>query len=179
MDAEKRFHDLLLIFSMNARVQLTPLHFEVYDDAFREVGLTYDLAAQATKRLLQRAKSWQMPTPAQVIDEAMPKVQAIDEANNVAGLIIKAIRDHGYMRPAEARAAIGEVGWAVVDRFGGWFVVCSGDHDIGQMRAQMRDAAKAVLEIARVREDINLPPSLPSPVQSAVKLIASSKEMPK
>lgn len=179
MDADKRFHDLLLIFSLNSRVQLTPIHFEIYDDAFREVGLSYDLAAAATKRLLQKARSWQLPTPAQIIDEAMPKVQAIDEANNIAGLIVKAIRDHGYSNERLARAAVGELAWMVVDRHGGWNLICTGDHDIGQLRAQMRDSAKAVLEIARVRPLEQLPQLADSPVSRTIGLLAQGKEMPK
>lgn len=177
MDAEERFHQMLVVFSSNAKVQMTPFHFEMYDEAMVAAGISYLEACVAMKSLMKKVKVWSMPTPAQIIDEARPRVAAIHEANNVAGMIIQAVRDHGYSNERLARLQVGELAWTVVNRFGGWNHVCTGDHDQGQLRAQLRDCAMAIVETAKVR-DIEEQPQLDGPAAQSVRLLGQVKGMP-
>ena len=51
------------------------------------------------------------------------------------------------------RQSIGEVGWQVVENMGGWRVVCdiASYDNVGQMKAQWRESAKAIMDVAEVK----------------------------
>lgn len=70
-------------------------------------------------------------------------------ANDIAGRITYCMRRYGYTNPVPARQAIGEIGWQVVERRGGWTHICqtqSADQ-IGTFTAQCRDMAKSLMSL--------------------------------
>lgn len=91
------------------------------------------------------------PYPAMLMP-LLRKTQSSDGvANEVASRIRSAISKFGWPSPAEARAYIGELGWEVVKRSGGWQNLCE---NLGvtlqplTYHAQARDLAKSIHEQA-------------------------------
>lgn len=182
MNSEFEFHKLLNVFAHNSKVQLTQEMIAIYDIAVEPFG--YERAVVAMKKLIMECKSWQMPTPQAIVEKISNKPSRISEANEVAGRIMQSITDFGYSRGAEARQFIGELGWLVVRRFGGWSTLCC---DMGislnpsTARAQMRDIALGIMDISEHRP-IDEAPQLGEPnkrLENAVKLLAAGKEIKK
>jgi hypothetical protein len=87
-----------------------------------------------------------------------------DEAQDIADRILAAIPRFGGYRATDARTHLGEAAWEVVARFGGWEQVCKvTDRELGTLRAQMRDCARAVLAKARAGA-LGAATALPNPV---------------
>lgn len=75
-----------------------------------------------------------------------------DEAVLIAGRILNAISRIGPYESARAKAAIGEVGWQVVECEGGWETLCEiQTDDLPIRKAQWRNLAKSFLESPRQR----------------------------
>lgn len=77
-----------------------------------------------------------------------PPVDDEAEAQVAVGLIFEAIRIHGWNQGSRAREYMGELAWAAVEAFGGWFHLCA--DNLGSestVRAQLRD----YLEAAQLR----------------------------
>jgi len=83
-----------------------------------------------------------------------------DEAIQISGRILGAIASVGPYRSQEAREAIGEIGWQVVQAEGGWQTICEiQTDDIPIRKAQWRQLAKTFCE----RNSRNTMPQLPGP----------------
>lgn len=184
MNHEVEFHGLLSVFASNSRVQLSQTMLRVYDLAVQPFG--YERACRALEQLLMETKNWQMPPPKSIIEKIENKPSKLAEANEVAGRIMQSISKFGYNRGNDAKEFIGPLGWIVVERFGGWYNLCV-DMGVGldpsSSRAQMRDSALSLLELSEHR-NLDEAPALPAPkennkLQSAIKLIAQAKEIPK
>lgn len=182
-DDEAEFFALLAVFASNSRIQTNQTMLRVYDQAVRPYG--YVKALFALEKIMMENKTWQMPTPRQIIDAIEQKPSKNSEAIEVVGRIFQAIERVGYANSERAREYIGELGWQVVKRFGGWSYITSQmgvELDPSTSRAQMREAALSIMEISEHRS-IDVPPALPEPknekLQAAIKLISNAKEMPK
>lgn len=180
MNPELEFHKLLNVFAHNSKTQLSQEFISIYDSAVEPFG--YERAVAALKILIMECKSWQMPTPQSIIDKINKRPSRVSEANEISGRIMQAIPDFGYTRGSEAREFIGELGWMVVKRFGGWSSLCC---DMGltlnpsTARAQMRDIALGIMDISDHR-DISEPLQIENQdkrLESAVKLLAAGKEI--
>lgn len=110
-------------------------------------------------------KNRTMPLPAQIREIIEPQVDDDTLAREAASRIVAAVPKFGYMQGQAAKSYVGELGWRVVDRYGGWQTVCRnlGDTlDVGTFQAQAREIARAQATLARAGRH-NEPPSLPSP----------------
>lgn len=112
--------------------------------------------------------------------------QSVDTlANEAASRIRAAVPMFGWPNPIEARAYIGELGWGIVERNGGWQYLCENlGVDLSQLtfHAQARDLAKAMIESEKAGLG-NRPVGLPEPenknqIGNIAKLI-QMKEFPK
>jgi hypothetical protein len=105
---------------------------------------------QAYKTYRKDPRNKSFPLPAQILDIMNPQVSTDAQAQEIAGRITESISKFGYTGGAQAKAFIGEIGWSVVQRFGGWAEICR-DHGVniqpGQFFAQTRDMIKAKIEI--------------------------------
>lgn len=183
MEAEVRFHRLLNTFAANSRTQLTEDMLAIFDLAVQPFG--YERAAAALQFLMLQTKRWEMPTPAALVAEIEKKPTRIAQANEVAARVIESVTRFGYSNPKEAETYVGQVGWMVVRRFGGWSHLCEImglKLDVGQARAQMRDLALSIMELGEL-DQLEKPPELPGPkgesLSSAIKLLAKGKGIPK
>lgn len=74
-------------------------------------------------------------------------------AHDSASKIKQAVSDCGYSDPIAARAFIGEIGWEIVRRSGGWSFICenlgTNKMPVLTFYAQSRDLAKSLGEIKK------------------------------
>lgn len=105
------------------------------------------------------------PLPAKLKSLAKPKPSEEQNAVDAVSRIIEAISKFGPYRYEEARKFVGEIGWMVIQRDGGWNAVCQflTEDNMGQFRAQWREMAKAFS--ARSKAGLtDVPPDLPRPI---------------
>lgn len=83
------------------------------------------------------------PLPAQIRELVNPTLLDIDEAREAASKICAAVTKYGYVGAKSAREYIGDLGWRVVDRHGGWVAVCENmtSHNLPILQAQFRELA--------------------------------------
>lgn len=119
-----------------------------------------DLADLPAERVLEAMKAYrrdpknrQMPLPAQIRDmiepQETPEAAARDLASKISGAIVK----FGHPNENLARNYIGEKGWAIVQRWGGWSYLCANHGtviDPGQFYAQVRDHAVDVVKYPHI-----------------------------
>lgn len=104
------------------------------------------LLIDAYKRFTEVSKFNRFPTPAEIYGMIDPELSVEDEANLIATKIRQAISRCGYADPEGARKFIGDVGWNIVIRFGGWLYICENHGELlnpSTFHAQCRDVAKA------------------------------------
>lgn len=127
-----QINEATLMWYSNALVHLQP---EKVLAALREYGRT--------------TKVQKLPTPAQIAELINPKLNPESEAREAASRVGKAVGLYGYVDPEGARKYIGELGWEVVQRFGGWSYICKNMGDsmnFNTLFAQMRDVAVAMYD---------------------------------
>lgn len=113
-------------------------------------GYDEESVVEAYRAYRKDPRNKTFPLPAQIIEIMNPRVSTDSQAQEIAGRITESISRFGYVGGVKAREYIGEIGWSVVQRFGGWAEVCR-DHGVsiqpGQFFAQTRDMIKAKIEI--------------------------------
>jgi len=89
------------------------------------------------------------PTPFEIKAKAEQLMgQTEDLPEEIAGRIVRAISRCGYTNPQDAKKLIGDVGWKIVETYGGWKSLCEG-MTIDQTTiytAQFRNLAEKLLE---------------------------------
>lgn len=127
--------------------------------------LSFDEALTAAAAYRRDPENTFFPRPiSKLVKYARPERPDSDAALEVAASIIKCVKRHGYPNGTEARAEMGEVGWAVVQAFGGWATICEimNDKNIPTYTAQFRELAKAKIADARAGR-FDETPTLPAP----------------
>lgn len=109
-------------------------------------------------------KNTRFPLPAQIRARISPTQTDEGEAHEAAARIAQAISKFGWVNPEPARKFIGELGWLVVARDGGWRTVCETlDRDnIGILKSQWKALALTLHGRAKAGV-IEEAPALPSP----------------
>jgi hypothetical protein len=120
----------------------------VLEEEFGDVGAQKILDSIVEYR--RDPKNKVFPSASALQGYLRPVVSTDAQAQEIAGRITESISKFGYTGGAQAKAFIGEIGWSVVQRFGGWAEICR-DHGVniqpGQFFAQTRDMIKAKIEI--------------------------------
>lgn len=115
----------------------------------------FEKIIQAIDRYVLDPKNKFFFSPATLRPYLNPELSTDAKANEAATRIRSAITKFGYPNPREARAYIGELGWKVVERAGGWNYICENHGvDLNPLTffAQSRDSAKALMESASIGE---------------------------
>lgn len=141
---EKRKHirKLLLGLAEYFRFQITSRELlNAYVEDLEDLDL--NALGVAIKRARRESKFF--PLPAVIREYILGSTK--DEAQEAAGKIVEAIHKFGWPNPDKARALIGELGWKVVEREGGWENLCKSIQDyseLGMRKAQWRELAGAI-----------------------------------
>lgn len=110
--------------------------------------LDFNRVSEALDAFRKNPKNRSMPLPAQIREMLEPQVDPDSAAREIAAAIQKAIVSAGWPNPERARAIIGEVGWTVIQRLGGWVYVSQGMgpiFDANTFQAQVRELVKSEL----------------------------------
>lgn len=91
-------------------------------------------------------KNRTMPLPAQIRAMLEPSLDPEQLARETTSRIIEGVSKFGYTWPQEAKEFIGEIGWSVVNAYGGWQNFCAGLgilFSIDSFNAQARELIKS------------------------------------
>lgn len=106
-----------------------------------------------------------------------------DKARDAAALVIGAVRKFGSVYDTtRVKEYVGTLGWAIVERQGGWYSVCESltNANIGMMQAQFRDLGKALCALNKSGElrHVELPSANPE-IRKLVEKAAERCTLPK
>ncbi len=146
-DQTQKLKEVIALTAAYYGFNLNPQVLLMYVDDLAEFD--YQDVINAYQNYRKNPKNRTMPLPAQIIGILTPEISQESQANIITGRIREAIGKFGWANPGEAKAHIGEIGWRVIGRFGGWSSVCE-NHGLsinpGQFNAQAREQVKAILE---------------------------------
>lgn len=139
--------------------ELNEIALRAYSEALSDLPAQDVLAA--LKQWLRTGKGF--PYPADIREKIMPEINPQDDAEDIANTVITSVTRHGYTNPQLAEAAIGELGWVVVTRMGGWKHLCETltPQNESTFRAQIRNYAETVRRKA-VRGELDVKAALPA-----------------
>lgn len=147
--------------------------------------LNFESILSAISAYRRDGKNVMWPRASKIRELVNPKQSKDGMANEAASRIRKAISDFGWFNSEKARAFIGELGWAVVDRAGGWQYLCeSHGVELNQLtfHAQARDLAKAIVESSELgihNQPIGLSEAKNNSQLNNILKLTGIKEMPK
>lgn len=167
--------------------QLPDVVIEMYAEDL--IDLPLESLREAFKAIRRDPKITRFPLPAQIRDRIQPA--DVDELNaaEAAARIPEAIQRFGWPNPELAREFIGELGWRVVQRDGGWRNVCQLlTHDnVGVLKAQWKNSALVQLRRGKLGL-VDYAPVLPDgqsrasgglvSLQDSIRSITESREKP-
>lgn len=153
---------------------LSPTQIAMYTDDLKM--LEPQQLAQAIITYRNDPRNDRFPLPVKLKSMIGYALNPDDEAIQISGRILGAIAAIGPYQSEQAREAIGEIGWEVVQAEGGWQTICEiQTDDIPIRKAQWRNLAKSFCE-RRIRTVL---PTLPAPEGEMKKLLSFVKEFPK
>jgi hypothetical protein len=108
----------------------------------------YEKIMSSLESYLGNPKNKFFPVPAQIIELMEPKINDDEEARRISATIIGCVSKHGYNNGPDARKEIGELGWDIILRLGGWVSFCTelSDNNVTSFQAQIRDLASVSLK---------------------------------
>lgn len=130
--------------------QLQPITIQAMADDLK--GIDPQIAILAYHRWRKNPKNRSMPMPSQIlamIKGEPPSQEAM--GRELASRIVGAISDFGWPNAGKAREYIGEDGWRLIERFGGWQYLCENlgvNLSVQTFYAQARDLAASHAEFA-------------------------------
>lgn len=127
--------------------------------------------ARILTRLRQAFRERTLPSVKELEDAALQRASGKNDVDEAVARICTAIRTCGTPNMSRAMEFIGELGWSIVQRYGGWAAVCAveSEKDLAVMRAQMKQTGESVRERASLGV-LNEAPRLPAPAhQPALK----------
>jgi hypothetical protein len=146
IDHRAEFAKTLALLATLANVTLTAEVMELY---FTELS---DHPAEDVIRIMReyaRATNPRtgLPTIDAISEKIRPKLSAKDYASEISFKAIEAISKHGWCNGDRAREELGDLGWEVVRRMGGWNNLCEqSDHTpLSILEAKTREIARIVV----------------------------------
>jgi hypothetical protein len=125
--------------------------------------LTTEQLEEAINEIMRDPRVTRFPLPAAIRARVKPGDDVDSMAIEAANRIWEALARCGHNNPGSAREFIGELGWAVVQRQGGWgeaFSMQTETSDVVGLKAQWRELAKALHARAKAGT-LDAPPALP------------------
>ncbi len=117
-------------------------------------GYSYQELKKAYETFLLDPKNKFAPRPSDIVNLLSPQTTQEIEAREAVSRIIESLGKFGYMRGDEARPYIGELGWKIVTRYGGWGYLCenggTGKLSIPMLISQMKELGVVVQERERI-----------------------------
>lgn len=132
--------------------------------------LEFPAVAGAIKEVRRDPKTTRFPLPAAIRSRIAPTESVEDQAREAASRITSAVAKYGWTNPERAKEFIGEVGWYVVDRMGGWQNVCQTlcAENMPSLQAQWRELAASAMRRSKAGT-LNVAPALPKPESGSLE----------
>ncbi len=161
MDDVKNYHKFWIWVAEYYGQQITENQVRMWSEDIQEYNLM-DLK-RAFMAYRKEKGNIHMPRPNQIIQHLDPEISPRSLADEASGRIYQAINLCGYNNPEGAKEFIGELGWRVVEREGGWISICRNctEQNKGMTKAQWRDMALSILERSKYGLQ-DVPPALPN-----------------
>lgn len=175
MTPEQEFFTRLTALAKVSGANLTPDIVELYDQGLKHLG--YSKVSKAIIHvMLNRRANDRMPSIRDLRELVQPEVSPEQDAVEAVARIGEAMTKFGWANPKDARKFIGELGWVIVEREGGWESICEKTtlDKLPTLRAQWREMAKAVTARAKAGK-LNEAPALPEAPGSAKVLALTSR----
>jgi len=120
--------------------------------------LPLEKLAQAFHEIRRDPKTTRFPLPAIIRQRTEGPVNAENAAIQIAAKIPEAISKFGWNNPEKAKAFLGEVGWLIVQREGGWANLCQtvDENNLPILKAQWRQLAKSLHDGPKQSENLLL-----------------------
>ena len=148
MNSKKLFYSMLTgLANMTPNFIFTSDLIELYDRLLAPVG--YEKLCQGLRHIMaDRTSRDPFPSIREIREAAEPAFNVENEASEIAGNIVAAVSRIGPYRCQEARDLIGETGWVVVTREGGWVNICQAltYENLAILKAQWRNVARGLLQ---------------------------------
>lgn len=150
---------------------LTPQRLNMFAEVLSD--LSPEEVAAAIQNCTRDPRITRMPLPANLRQAVRPASNPDHEALEASNRIVEALEKFGWNNPRDARTFIGELGWIVVQREGGWEALCEATSTrmIPTLKAQWRELAKAIYARSQ-RGEIDTAPGLPRPINQVTQLAA-------
>lgn len=124
------------------------LMIDVMIDAFP--NCSFEDFSSAILQYRNDTKNTAFPSPSKLSKYLTPEISIDAQAQEITSRIVLSISKYGYGSAKEVQAFVGELGWVVVKRLGGWQYLCQ-EHgvsiDPGAFYAQTRELVKTHIEI--------------------------------
>jgi len=126
------------------------------DAVFMMVEALGELPFQKTNdylmNYLSSNKTNQFPVPGVIVQAVAPKdISELDVARAVANKIWSFIARYGYTNADKVKIELGDLGWSVVERMGGWVNICqtTQEDQKGTFIAQTRELVEATIRLQK------------------------------
>lgn len=151
---------LALIAEVTGKVPSNEL-IAFYEKSLADLGYPA-LCTALEKLMIERNDRDPFPSVKTIRELIRPAANPEHDAIEAANRIVEAMERFGWPNPRDARAFIGELGWLVVEREGGWESVCEKGvySKLPMLKAQWRELAKSLHGRAQRGDDS--PPQLPA-----------------
>ena len=115
--------------------------------------LDFETVIAAMRRARFEKGRRQLPMPADVRERAKPAGLVGTNAVDLAAAISSGVARFGYTGTERAKAHIGDVGWGVVERMGGWAHLCMSlkTSEMGTFYAQCRELCRVAIDEAEAK----------------------------
>lgn len=145
----KQLAGLWAMYAGYYRTKLDDQVLRMYADDLAD--LDFAEVRNALDQYRKNPKNRVLPLPAMIREIIEPQVDPDSAAREIASRIVGAISKCGWSNPTGAREYMGEIGWEIVRRFGGWQYICE-NHGLSlqpaAFMAQARDLAKSQLQFS-------------------------------
>lgn len=96
------------------------------------------------------------PAPSQLKQYLFPSSSSRQQAQEIAQRCFGAIRKFGYTKPVQAKEYIGELGWRLIERRGGWNSHCTEtrESDVPILTAQFRESIGVYIEQGKITDEV-------------------------
>lgn len=140
--------------------EITPFVAEAYHRALSPLG--EETITKAFYAAVERCRRF--PTIVELkelVGISSDPLSGEDMARDAVARIGESVRRFGYCNPDRAKDYIGELGWRLVERLGGWEAVCNqrSEKDLTVLLAQARELGKVLLKAGDQPRGPELPPN--------------------
>lgn len=140
--------EVIVLTASYYNVVIKPEVLMMYADDLSDLPEQEVIQAYQTYR--RNPKNRTMPLPAMIRDIVSPEIDSDTFAISTAARVLEAVSKYGWSNSQDAKTYIGELGWAGVNRFGGWQNVCENlgrNIQTGQFQAQLREILKSEIKV--------------------------------